>query len=126
MFPTPLQHLSKLIRVIVLQAAGLISVAHASAGPLLDILVPFSPSPTVPEGPTGYLASSVSREDLAEEFAKQLDTALRLSGDEQEGIRARARENAKQRFGTTVFEEGWESGWTQLMSKIEKPDRDVK
>ncbi|GAA5902944.1 alpha-1,2-mannosyltransferase ALG11 [Sporobolomyces salmoneus] len=106
------------ITLVEFQAAGLIPLAHASAGPLLDILVPYPPassSSTSPPGPTGYLASSDSKAKLPSAFAKELDKILRLSEEEQMKIRERARENAKERFGTTVFEDGWGEGWRGLM-----------
>jgi alpha-1,2-mannosyltransferase len=90
-------------------------LAHASAGPLLDILVPYSSSPSVEPGPTGFLASAPSKEELPLAYAKELDRIFKMSEEEQRRVRERARENARERFGTKVFEEGWEKGWRELM-----------
>lgn len=40
---------------------------------------------------------------------------LELDESEQEGLRTRARENAMERFGVEVFEEGWEKGWRRVI-----------
>ncbi|GAA5940523.1 alpha-1,2-mannosyltransferase ALG11 [Sporobolomyces koalae] len=104
------------ITLVEFQAAGLIPLAHASAGPLLDIVTPYS-SPTVKEGCTGYLATSAHRNDLPEAFAKQLEAIFALSDEEQFEVRVRARENARDRFGAAVFEAGWQDGWDELMTR---------
>ncbi|GAA6015303.1 hypothetical protein JCM11491_001005 [Sporobolomyces phaffii] len=105
------------ITLVEFQAAGLIPLAHASAGPLLDIVVPYSPpSPsTFLSGPTGYLASSAAKGDLPLAFARELEKIFELGEEEQGQVRARARENAVERFGTAVFERGWEEGWKRLV-----------
>lgn len=40
-----------------------------------------------------------------------------LTEKEQVVVRERARENAKERFGTKVFEDGWGEGWRALMGE---------
>ncbi|GAA5874450.1 hypothetical protein JCM1840_000784 [Sporobolomyces johnsonii] len=116
------------ITMVEFQAAGLITLAHASAGPLLDIIVPYSPpSPSsLAPGPTGFLApppssssssSSSSPPDLPEAFARQLEHILLLSEQEQSEIRERARMSAGERFGTDVFEQGWMMAWEQLVNQ---------
>ncbi|GAA5886702.1 hypothetical protein JCM6882_005863 [Rhodosporidiobolus microsporus] len=124
------------IGVVEFQAAGLIPLAHASAGPLLDIVVPYPPSsstssassssssPSLPPGPTGFLApppspslsaSPVPTLPLHQAFAEQLHRILSLPASEQDAIRARARRNAQERFGVEVFEAGWRGAWEELV-----------
>ncbi|CEQ40098.1 SPOSA6832_01681 [Sporobolomyces salmonicolor] len=115
------------ITMVEFQAAGLITLAHASAGPLLDIIVPYSPpSPSsLPPGPTGFLApppsSSFSRSsappELPAAFARQLAHILLLSEQEQREIRERARMSAVERFGAEVFERGWMTAWDELVGQ---------
>ncbi|GAA5985355.1 hypothetical protein JCM11641_006375 [Rhodosporidiobolus odoratus] len=110
------------IGVVEFQAAGLIPLAHASAGPLLDILLPY-PSP-IP-GITGFLAPSplpllapnikLSQPELAMQFAKQLEKIVQMDEGEQDGIRERARESAGVRFGERVFERGWREALGELI-----------
>jgi len=38
-----------------------------------------------------------------------------MGEEESEGIRRRARENARGRFGVEVFERGWGEGWGEVM-----------
>ncbi|GAA5825292.1 hypothetical protein JCM11251_006924 [Rhodosporidiobolus azoricus] len=119
------------IGVVEFQAAGLIPLAHASAGPLLDIVVPYPPVhtststststfPSLPSSPTGFLASSPSSPsdpDLPTAFATQLLHILRLPVEEQDHIRERARKNAVERFSEAVFEEGWRVGMGELSAR---------
>ncbi|GAA5960593.1 hypothetical protein JCM3765_005868 [Sporobolomyces pararoseus] len=104
------------ITLVEFQAAGLIPLAHASAGPLLDILVPYSSSAT-PQGPTGFLASSSLKTELPAAFAEELEKILNFTEDQQLEIRKRARENATERFGTAEFEGGWSDGWRKLIGE---------
>jgi alpha-1,2-mannosyltransferase len=90
--------------LILSQAAGLIPLVHASAGPLLDIVVPFESKPT------GYHATS------ADSFAAQLSIIFEMTNEEIGEMRERARRNAVERFSTEGFERGWEEGWSQLKS----------
>ena len=84
------------------QAAGLIPLVHASAGPLLDIVTSF-------EGlPTGFHATT------AQTFAAQLIAILELDPRAILGLRERARRSAVERFSTERFEEGWLDGWRGL------------
>lgn len=90
------------ITVVEFQAAGLIPLVHASAGPLLDIVVPF-------EGrPTGFHAHD------AEGFAKQLEGIVQLDDTAILDMRKRARQNAVLRFSTDEFERGWLRSWREL------------
>lgn len=88
------------INVVEFMAAGLIPVAHASGGPLKDIIVPFNGKPT------GYHAKTPN------EFADVLHTVLTLPKEDELGLRTRARTWAVQRFSEEEFEKGWNaSGW---------------
>ena len=78
----------------------MIPVAHASAGPLLDIIVP------VDDHPTGFHAKDVG------EFAQALHAALSLSEDEALAMRERGRASAVARFSEREFEMAWDaSDW---------------
>ncbi|RDB14695.1 GDP-Man:Man(3)GlcNAc(2)-PP-Dol alpha-1,2-mannosyltransferase [Hypsizygus marmoreus] len=88
------------INVVEFMAAGLIPVAHASGGPLKDIIVPFNGEPT------GYHAGT------PETFADVLHIALTLSPDQDLAMRRRARAWAVQKFSEAEFEKAWNaSGW---------------
>ncbi|KAK0460001.1 mannosyltransferase [Desarmillaria tabescens] len=88
------------INVVEFMAAGVIPIAHASGGPLKDIIVPFNGLPT------GYHAETPAA------FADAIHTALTLPTDEEFAIRLRARTWAVQRFSEEEFEKEWnESGW---------------
>ncbi|KAJ9099797.1 hypothetical protein QFC21_003796 [Naganishia friedmannii] len=93
------------ISVVEFMAAGLIPLAHASAGPLLDIITPTRSGHT-----TGFHATS------AESFAKRLNEILGLPVAEQEAIRRAAREKAHEAFAVEVFETGWRDAWGRLMT----------
>ncbi|KAI0931011.1 hypothetical protein AcV7_005038 [Taiwanofungus camphoratus] len=88
------------INVVEFMAAGVIPVAHASGGPLNDIVVPVNGKPT------GYHATS------PETFAEAFHTVLTLSPEDDLALRRRARAWAVQRFSEEEFEKGWNaSGW---------------
>jgi alpha-1,2-mannosyltransferase len=79
-----------------------IPVAHASAGPLLDIVVP------VDGQPTGFHATDVRG------FADALHEVLTLPKEQEYAMRERARRWAVGRFSEREFEKGWEaSGWRE-------------
>ena len=86
------------------QAAGAIVVAHASGGPLLDIVVPLDGEPT------GYHATS------PETFAEAFRTVLTLSPEADVAMRTRARKWAVQKCSAEEFEKGWDgSGWRKWL-----------
>ena len=86
------------------QAAGAIVVAHASGGPLLDIVVPLDGEPT------GHHATS------PETFAEAFRTVLTLSPEADVAMRTRARKWAVQKFSAEEFEKGWDgSGWRKWL-----------
>ncbi|KAF7345073.1 hypothetical protein MVEN_01670800 [Mycena venus] len=92
------------INVVEFMAAGVIPIAHASGGPLEDIVIQFQGQPT------GYHAKT------PEEFASRIHEALTLSPEDDLAIRQRARTWAVQRFSEAEFEAAWEaSGWSKLI-----------
>ncbi|KAI0823974.1 mannosyltransferase [Trametes gibbosa] len=94
------------INVVEFMAAGVIPVAHASAGPLLDIVVPLDGEPT------GYHATS------PETFAEAFRTVLTLPKDAELAMRQRARTLAVHKFSAEEFEKGWDaSGWQTWLSR---------
>ncbi|KAF8877139.1 mannosyltransferase [Gymnopilus junonius] len=93
------------INVVEFMAAGVIPVAHASGGPLKDIIVPFNGEPT------GFHALT------RQEFANAFQTVLSLSPEEEAAMRWRARAWAVQRFSEEEFERGWnQSGWRTYLA----------
>lgn len=89
-----------------IQAAGLIPVVHASAGPLLDIVVPFH------NQRTGFHATT------AASFAEAMYQAMTMSDKEAMKMRKAARQAAEEKFSEKRFEEGWEKGWRRLTGLI--------
>jgi len=93
------------INVVEFMAAGVIPVAHASGGPLMDIIVPYKGEPT------GFHA-----QDL-DSFAEALHHALSLPHAEEMAVRERARNWAVQRFSEEEFVKGWDaSGWSNWLA----------
>ena len=82
------------ICIVEYMAAGAVPVAHASGGPLLDIVR------DQPDGFTGFTADSV------EEYAEILGHLLSMRRSEREEIAARARERSKL-FSETKFSAGF-------------------
>ncbi|KAK4046703.1 asparagine-linked glycosylation protein [Microbotryomycetes sp. JL201] len=93
------------ITVVEFQAAGLVPLVHASAGPLLDIVVPYDGMPT------GFHATNV------QEFADKMRGILELDQHSLREMGRRARQNAVERFSTHEFEQGWLQAWKELHSK---------
>ncbi|KAJ2373901.1 asparagine-linked glycosylation protein [Coemansia sp. RSA 2603] len=99
------------IGVVEMMAAGLLTVAHDSAGPKLDIITPAvrcsadGKAPEMPdpdecapgEYPVGMLATT------ADEFAQMIGLALAATGDAPDAMRRAAREAATTRFSEDVF-----------------------
>ena len=90
------------IGVVEYQAAGLISVVHASGGPKLDIVLP------VEGRPTGFHA------ETDEEFAACFRTAMKLSPAEKTAMRLRARHSAR-RFTEAAFAKAWVAEMSKLV-----------
>ncbi|CAO1634772.1 unnamed protein product [Parajaminaea phylloscopi] len=105
------------INVVEFMAAGLITLSHASAGPLLDIAVPVK----MADGsfaPTGYHATDVQA------FAEQADSIASLTEQDVMGIRKRARERAQNTFSTAAFTSTWDEHlWQPLEARLRQRDR---
>ncbi|KIJ54528.1 glycosyltransferase family 4 protein [Sphaerobolus stellatus SS14] len=96
-----------LIPLYMIIAAGLIPVAHASGGPLNDIIVPRNGKPT------GYHCTNPVT------FAEAFHSALSLPKAEDLAMRRRAREHAVERFSEREFELAWErGGWSEWKIKL--------
>ncbi|KAN0064612.1 asparagine-linked glycosylation protein [Thecaphora frezii] len=101
------------INVVEFMAAGLITLSHASAGPLMDIAVP------VDGQRTGYHATSVSS------FASALGEIFDLSSADALAIRAQARSRATSTFGAEGFCQSWrDSLWAPLVVRLRGPAQD--
>lgn len=78
-----------------MMAAGLVTVAHRSGGPLMDIVIEEAAVRN------GFLAAN------EQEYASTIKHILNdLTPEEVEGIRDRARDSVK-RFSDDQFESGW-------------------
>ncbi|KAJ1960223.1 asparagine-linked glycosylation protein [Dipsacomyces acuminosporus] len=109
------------INIVEMMAAGLITIAHDSAGPKLDIIAPAircsgdgTPSVPTAEAAQSYLAAASSKESqpdfpvgmvatTAEDFAAMADLALSLDGPVADAIRKAARSAAATKFSETAF-----------------------
>ena len=80
------------IGVVEFMAAGLIVLAHNSAGPKMDIVINWN------DKKTGYLASTT------EEYVKILSQIFQLLPLERYNICLNARDSVKQRFSDSIFE----------------------
>ena len=94
------------INVVEFMAAGLITIAHASGGPLLDIVVPRDGKPT------GFHASTVGA------FARRLDKVVSMEEEEKMDMRKRARALALDKFSEKNFDEKWLELWQDLRARI--------
>ncbi|KDQ21583.1 glycosyltransferase family 4 protein [Botryobasidium botryosum FD-172 SS1] len=93
------------INVVEFMAAGLIPLAHASGGPLLDIVMPLNGELT------GFHASTPA------EFGERLHEIFSLRKTEELAMRKRARQSSE-RFGTKEFEKGWAKAWMSLKKSL--------
>lgn len=99
------------INVVEFMAAGLLTLSHASAGPLLDIAVPENGEPT------GFHALDVDA------FANTLYKLITMDPLEALVVRERARKRATEVFGTASFVASWRSGlWDVLRGHTTKND----
>lgn len=97
------------INVVEFMAAGLITLSHASAGPLLDIAV------NVDGKPTGFHANSLTG------FADALEHVINLDDGEDQAIRARARSRAVDTFSNEAFCRAWQTHlWQRLAGDEER------
>ncbi|PWN22533.1 UDP-Glycosyltransferase/glycogen phosphorylase [Microstroma glucosiphilum] len=96
------------INVVEFLAAGLLTLSHASAGPLLDIAVPDE------EGlRTGFHAKD------SEGFVERLAEMLQMREEERVEVRRRARLRALRTFSAEAFRGAWERElWLRLQQKI--------
>jgi len=93
------------IGVVEMMSAGLLTIAHRSGGPLMDIIVEDSGSRN------GFLAVS------AQEYAAQIAFIINnMSEEAREGVRARARASSAM-FNNAQFERGWIRATDPLFSK---------
>ncbi|OCF38298.1 alpha-1,2-mannosyltransferase [Kwoniella heveanensis CBS 569] len=99
------------INVVEFMAAGLIPVVHASAGPVMDIVVPYNGRQT------GYHATD------AESFAEAIHSAFSLSDKESLAMRKAARDAAVHKFSEAEFEKAWEKGWFRLKDLASRAER---
>lgn len=96
------------INVVEFLAAGLITLSHASAGPLMDIAVPDEAGL-----PTGFHAPDL------EGFVETLAKILEMGEEERVEVRERARQRALRIFSAEAFRNAWERElWQRLQRKI--------
>lgn len=91
------------INVVEMMAAGLITVAHNSGGPKLDIIRPAIRSGkemAEDEEPVGMVA------DTKEEFAEMIGLAIEAPASLSDGIRRAARQRAASMFSEAAFSQG--------------------
>ncbi len=81
--------------VVEMLAAGLVTIAHRSGGPQLDIIVE-SPE----ESRNGFLASS------EDEYADALEAVASMTPEGKTELRERAKDSVG-RFSEAAFEAGW-------------------
>ncbi|KAA8916966.1 hypothetical protein TRICI_000864 [Trichomonascus ciferrii] len=114
--------------VVEYMAAGLIPVAHNSAGPKLDIITP--PEDDSSGERPGFLFTDPSDPDYAPDakhnvsLSQCLDQALSLSQEEQDRLRLQAY-NAAQRFSDPEFDKRWDVRVNTLL-KLEKLKRNKR
>ncbi|KAF9152405.1 asparagine-linked glycosylation protein [Linnemannia schmuckeri] len=92
------------IGVVEYMAAGLVPVAHNSAGPKMDIVRPYN------NKPTGYLAST------PQEFADAIEKVL-SAGDSTLDMQLRARDSVQERFSEKVFGDGFQKCLHEALSR---------
>jgi len=93
------------IGVVEMMAAGLMTVAHRSGGPLMDIIVEETGSRN------GFLAVN------SKEYAAQVAYILSMTEDARETIRARAKASVNM-FSSQQFESGWLRAVQPLFSQL--------
>lgn len=92
------------INVVEYMASGLLTLSHASAGPMLDIAVPVNGEPT-----------GLHAKDL-DEFVSQAYKLLSMSEAEALPMRERARKHVQNTFSDQNFEQAWRSRlWDKLV-----------
>jgi len=91
-------------------AAGVVAIAHDSAGPREDIVVPFHGVPT------GFRATTAL--DYAEALAKVFSRAFRESG-EMQTMRHAAREHVVASFSDKAFDDAFLALVNRLLSRCQ-------
>ncbi|KAF9177860.1 asparagine-linked glycosylation protein [Haplosporangium sp. Z 11] len=92
------------IGVVEYMAAGLIPVAHNSAGPKMDIVRPFN------NQPTGYLATT------PQEFADAIEKVL-TADESTVDMQLRARDSVQERFSEKVFGDKLQECMHEVLSR---------
>ncbi|GJJ71297.1 alpha-1,2-mannosyltransferase [Entomortierella parvispora] len=93
------------IGVVEYMAAGLIPVAHNSAGPKMDIVRPYN------NEPTGYLATT------PKEFADAMEKVLSADDSTLVEMQRRARDSVQERFSEKVFGEQWRKNMHEVLQR---------
>jgi len=93
------------IGVVEMMAAGLLTIAHRSGGPLMDIVVEESGARS------GFLAVT------AQEYAAHMAYILSLGEEGREAVRARAAASS-QRFTSQQFQAGWIRATDPLFTRL--------
>ncbi|EDQ87667.1 uncharacterized protein MONBRDRAFT_27085 [Monosiga brevicollis MX1] len=92
------------IGVVEFLAAGPIALAHNSAGPKQDIVIPYE------NEPTGFLA------ETAQEFANKMEMILDMPEGQRQQLRARARAAVSNRFSDEAFKAAFLETIAPIMS----------
>ncbi|KAF9403048.1 asparagine-linked glycosylation protein [Mortierella sp. AD011] len=93
------------IGVVEYMAAGLIPIAHNSAGPKMDIVRPYN------NLPTGYLATT------PQEFADAIEKVLSTDEAELLDMQIRARDSVQERFSEKVFADQFEKCMHETLAR---------
>ena len=89
-----------------MMAAGLLTIAHRSGGPLMDIIVEDTGARN------GFLAIT------PQEYAAHIAYILNMSEEAREGVRSRAAASTNM-FSTSQFERGWVRATDPLFMKFQ-------
>jgi glycosyltransferase involved in cell wall biosynthesis len=99
------------ICVVEYQAAGAVAIAHDSAGPKMDIVVPSAPR----EDAVGFLATTET------EFADAIVEVMTMRADAREAIAARARARSS-KFSEAAFASGLRDAFVPLVYLTRRDD----
>jgi len=92
------------IGIVEMMAAGLLTIAHRSGGPLMDIIIEETGSRN------GFLAST------PQEYAAQIAYVLSMTKEGKEGVQERARSSVNL-FSSQKFDSGWTRATDSLFKK---------
>ncbi|KAJ2907916.1 asparagine-linked glycosylation protein [Coemansia aciculifera] len=110
------------INIVEMMAAGLLTIAHDSAGPKLDIIVPAIRAPwddKVPEGAAGFVATSV--DDFAGAMAMALTADDRLAN----GVQSAARSVVTSKFSEDAFKSAFYRRFGPVVKWLDNQRSDV-